>query len=129
MQKILLTLKQTLRSSFLVIGLIIFISLSGSLIFVQQASYATTLEELKLIPPESKPNSEEKINRANEYDPGVGVQEEEREEAYEEAKKDAGSLTTMEKAYERNLKAEQEGKPQETFGEKAKEVIEKVTGK
>ena len=129
MQKILLTLKQALRSSFLVVGLITFISLSGCFIFVQQASYATTLEELKLIPPEYKPNSQEKINRANEFDPGVGVQEEEREQAYEEAKKDAGSLTTMEKAYERNLKAEQEGKPQETFGEKAKEVIEKVTGK
>ncbi|MEH1839078.1 MAG: hypothetical protein V7L20_09985 [Nostoc sp.] len=129
MQKILLTLKQALRSSFLVVGLIIFISLSGSFIFVQQASYATTLEELKLIPREYKPNSQEKINRANEYDPGVGVQEEEREEAYEEAIKDSKDLNTIEKAYERNLKAEQEGKPQESFGEKAKEVIEKVTGK
>ena len=129
MQKILLTLKQALRSSFLVLALMISISLLGSFIFIQQASYATTLEELKLIPPEYKPNSEEKINRANEYDPGVGVQEEEREEAYEEAIKDAGSLNTMEKAYERNLKAEREQNPPESFGEKAKEVIEKVTGK
>lgn len=129
MQKILLTLKQALRSSFLVLALMISISLSGSFIFIQQASYATTLEELKLVPPEYKPNSEEKVNRANEYDPGVGVQEEEREEAYEEAVKDAGSLTTMEEAYERNLKAEREQNPPESFGEKAKEVIEKVTGK
>lgn len=129
MQKILLTLKQALHSSFLVLALIISISLSGSFIFIQQASYATTLEELKLVPPEYKPNSQEKINRANEYDPGVGVQEEEREEAYEEAVKDAGDLNTMEKAYERNLKAEREQNPPESFGEKAKEVIEKVTGK
>ncbi|WP_335084702.1 hypothetical protein [Nostoc sp.] len=129
MQKILLTLKQALRSSFLVLALIIFISLSASFIFVQEASYATTLEELKLVPPDYKPNSQEKINRANEYDPGVGVQEEEREEAYEEAIKDSKDLNTIEKAYERNLKAEQQGKPQESFGEKAKEVIEKVTGK
>lgn len=129
MQKILLTLKQALRSSFLVLALMISISLSGSFIFIQQASYATTLEELKLVPAEYKPNSEEKINRANEYDPGVGVQEEEREEAYEEAVKDAGNLNTMEKAYERNLKAEREQNPPESFGEKAKEVIEKVTGK
>ncbi|MEH2398901.1 hypothetical protein [Nostoc sp.] len=129
MQKILLTLKQALRSSFLVLALMISISLSGSFIFIQQASYATTLEELKLVPPEYKPNSGEKINRANEYDPGVGVQEEQREEAYEEAVKDAGSLTTMEEAYERNLKAEREQNPPESFGEKAKEVIEKVTGK
>ncbi|MCC5608893.1 hypothetical protein LC612_19405 [Nostoc sp. CHAB 5834] len=129
MQKILLTLKQALRSSFLVVGLIIFISLSGSFIFVQQASYATTLEELKLIPSENKPNSEEKINRANEFDPGVGIQEEERQEAYEQAIKDSTNLTTIEKTYERNLKAEQEKNPPESFGEKAKEVIEKVTGK
>lgn len=129
MQKILLTLKQTLRSSILVVGLMVFISLSSSFIFVQQASYATTLEELKLIPPEYKPNSEEQINRANEFDPGVGVQEEERQEAYEQAIKDGENLNTMEKTYERNLKAEQEQKPQESFGEKAKEVIEKVTGK
>jgi hypothetical protein len=128
-QKILLTLKQALHSSFLSVGLIIFISLSGSFIFVQQPSYATTLEELKLIPPEYKPNSEEKINRANEFDPGVGVQEEEREEAYEQAIKDSKNLTTIEKTYERNLKAEQEKNPPESFGEKAKEVIEKVTGK
>ncbi|MEH2079466.1 MAG: hypothetical protein V7K89_05475 [Nostoc sp.] len=129
MQKILLSLKQALRSSFLVIGLIIFISLSSSFIFVQQASYATTLEELKLIPPEYKPNSEEKINRANEYDPGVGIQEENREEAYEQAKKDSKNLDTIEKTYERNLKEEQKQNPPESFGEKAKEVIEKVTGK
>jgi hypothetical protein len=73
MRKILLTFKKALRSTFLVVGLMMFISLSGSLIFVQQPSFATTLEELKLIPPEYKPNSDEKINRANEYDPGVGV--------------------------------------------------------
>ncbi len=129
MQKILLTLKQALRSSFLVVCLMVSISLSGSFIFVQQASYATTLEELKLIPPEYKPNSEEKINRSNEYDPGVGVQEEERQKAYEQAIKDSKNLNTIEKTYERNLKAEKEQNPPETFGEKAKEVIEKVTGK
>lgn len=128
MQKILLTLKQALRSSFLVVGLMIFISLSGSFIFVQQAN-ATTLEELKLTPPDYKPNSEEKINRANEYDPGIGVEEEERQEAYEQAIKDSKNLNTIEKTYERNLKAEQEQNPSEGFGEKAKEVVEKVIGK
>ncbi|MEH2307897.1 hypothetical protein [Nostoc sp.] len=129
MQKIRLTLKKALRSSFLVVCLIVSISLSGSFLFVQQASYATTLEELKLIPPQFKPNSEEKINRANEYDPGVGIQEEERQKAYEQAIKDSKNLNTIEKTYERNLKAEQEQNPPETFGEKAKEVIDKVTGK
>jgi len=129
MQKILSTLKQTFVSGILVFGLMIFISLSGLFLFVQQASYATTLEELKLVPPEYKPNSEEKINRANEYDPGVGVREEERQEAYEQAIKDGENLNTMEKAFERNLKEEEAGKPQEGLVEKAKEVIENVTGK
>lgn len=129
MQKILLSLKQALRSSFLVVSMMVFISLTGSFIFVQQSSYATTLEELKLVPPEYKPNSEEKINRANEYDPGVGIQEEDREKAYEQAIKDSKNLTTIEKTYERNLKAEQEQNTPESFGEKAKGVLEKVTGK
>ncbi|WP_193195524.1 hypothetical protein [Nostoc sp. MG11] len=129
MQKILLTCKQVLRSTFLVFGLIMFISLSSSFIFMQQASYATTLEELKLVPPEYKPNSQEKINRAYEYDPGVGVKEEERQEAYEQAAKDGENLNTMEKAYERNVKAEQAGKPQESIVEKAKEAIGNVTAK
>ncbi|QMS88675.1 hypothetical protein HUN01_14120 [Nostoc edaphicum CCNP1411] len=128
MQKIVLTFKQAF-SSILVVGLMVFISLSGSFIVGQQASHATTLEELKLIPPDYKPNSEEKVNRAYEYDPGVGVREEDRQKAYEQAKKDSTNLNTIEKAYERNLKAEKEQNPPESFGEKAKEVIEKVTGK
>ncbi|MBN3927317.1 hypothetical protein [Nostoc sp. NMS4] len=129
MQKILLSLKKALRSSFLVVGLMVFIGLSCSFVFVQQTSYATTLEELKLVPPEYKPNSEEKINRANEYDPGVGTQEEERQKAYEQAIKDSKNLNTLEKTYEKNLKAEQKQNTPGSFGEKAKEVIEKVTGK
>ncbi|MBX9259487.1 hypothetical protein H1Q63_37170 [Desmonostoc muscorum CCALA 125] len=127
MPKILLTLKKALRSSFVIVSLMIFMSLSGSFIFIQQASYATTLEELKLIPPEYKPNSEEKINRANEYDPGVGVQEEARQEAYEQAVKDSQNLGTIEKAYERNLKAE--GKSEPNLLDKAGEIVEKATGK
>jgi hypothetical protein len=127
MQKILLTFKKALRSTFLVVGLIMFISLSGSFIFVQQPSFATTLEELKLIPPEYKPNSDEKINRANEYDPGVGVQEEKRQEAYEQAIKDSENLGTIEKAYKRNLKAEGNSEP--NLLDKAGEIVEKVTGK
>jgi len=127
MQKILLILKKAFRSSLLIVSLMIFISLSGAFIFTQQASYATTLEELKLIPPEYKPTSEEKINRANEYDPGVGVQEEARQEAYEQAVKDSQNLQTLEKAYERNLKAEGNSEP--NLLDKAGEIVEKVTGK
>jgi hypothetical protein len=120
--KILLTCKKAL-GSLLIVSLIMFISLSASFLFIQQASYATTLEELKLVPPEYKPTPEEKINRANEYDPGVGVQEEARQEAYEQAVKDSQNLQTLEKAYERNLKAEKNSEP--NLLEKA---VEKVTG-
>ncbi len=128
MLRILLALKQALLSSMLVFGLMIFISLSG-LLMVVQPSYATTLEELKLIPPEYKPTSQEKIDRAYERNEAAGFREEQREEAYEQAIKDGESLNTMEKAYERNVKAEKAQNPPESFGEKAKEVIEKVTGK
>lgn len=129
MRRILLTLKQALLSSILVFGLMIFISLSGLFMVVQQPSYATTLEELKLIPPEYKPTPQEKIDRAYERNEAAGFRAESREKAYEEAIKDGKSLNTMEKAYERNVKAEKAQNPPESFGEKAKEVIEKVTGK
>ncbi|MBW4569548.1 MAG: hypothetical protein KME31_16425 [Tolypothrix carrinoi HA7290-LM1] len=128
MPRFLLTLKQALLSSILVFGLMIFISLSG-LFVVVQPSYATTLEELKLIPPEYKPTPEEKIDRAYERNVAAGFREEQRQEAYEQAIKDGKSLNTMEKAYERNVKAEKAENPPESFGEKAKELIEKVTGK
>ena len=101
MQKIIITLKQTFVSSILIVSLMFFTCLSGLFIVVQQASYATTLEELKLIPPEYKPNSQEQINRANEYDPGVGVQEEERQEAYEQAVKDAENLNYYRKGLQK----------------------------
>ncbi|BAZ54320.1 hypothetical protein NIES4103_70050 (plasmid) [Nostoc sp. NIES-4103] len=129
MEKILITLKKTFFSSILIVSLIFFTGFSSLFIVVQQASYATTLEELKLIPPEYKPNSQEKINRAYEYDPGVGVQEEERQEAYEQAVKDAENLNTIEKAYERNLKAEKQPDSQNNIVTKAKEAVENVIGK
>lgn len=128
MKKALLSFKQALRSSILVFGLMTFVLLSG-LFIVQQPSYATTQEELKLIPPDYKPTPQEKIDRAYERNEAAGFREESREEAYEEAIKDGENLNTMEKAYERNVKAEKAQNPPESFGEKAKEVIEKVTGK
>ncbi len=129
MPRFLLTLKQVLLSSILVFGLMIFISLSGLFMVLQQPSYATTLEELKLIPPEYKPTPEEKIDRAYERNEAAGIRAEQRQEAYEQALKDGKSLNTMEKAYERNVKAENAQNPPESFAEKAKEVLEKVTGK
>ncbi|MCC5638130.1 hypothetical protein LC593_20290 [Nostoc sp. CHAB 5844] len=129
MSRIFLSLKQVLSTGVLIVCSIVFISISGVFIGIQQPSYATTLEELKLIPPEYKLNAEEKINRANEYDPGVGIQEEDRQKAYEQAIKDSKNLNTLEKAYEKNLKEEKSQNSQGSLGEKASELIEKVTGK
>lgn len=129
MTKVFLSLKQALNIGRLMAGFLSFILISGIFISIQQPSYATTLEELKLIPPEYKPNAEEKINRAYEYDPGVGLQEEDRQKAYEEAVKDSKNLNTLEKAYKKNLKDEPAQKTQSSFGEKASKLIEKATGK
>ncbi|MBE9209610.1 hypothetical protein IQ244_24550 [Nostoc sp. LEGE 06077] len=119
MQKLFLSLKQVLSASIVIFGSLIFIGISSGFIGIQQPSYATTLEETKLIPPEYKPKPEEKINRAYEYDPGVGIQEEERQEAYEQAIKDSKSLNTLEKAYEKNLKEEQAQNSSESIGKKS----------
>jgi hypothetical protein len=105
MPRILLALKQALLSSMLVFGLMIFISLSGLFMVVQQPSYATTLEELKLIPPEYKPTPEEKIDRAYERNQAAGFREESREAAYKQAIKDGKSLNTMEKALRKKCKS------------------------
>lgn len=129
MQKILLSLKELLKTSILIIINITFIITSATFIGIQQPSYATTLEELKLIPPDYKPNAEEKINRAYEFDPGVGIQEEDRQKAYEQGLKDSENLNTLEKAYERNLKDRQAENSQSGIVEKASDLIEKVTGK
>ncbi|WGV25871.1 hypothetical protein [Halotia branconii] len=127
MQRILSSLKQISRP-ILVLSLMVFVSLSGLFIFTQLPSYATTLEELKLIPPDYRPTSQEKIDRAYEYNRAAGIREEERQEAYEQAVKDAESLETMEKAYERNLKAERKGNSQPNLLDKAEEIVDKVTG-
>jgi thymidylate synthase len=127
MTKVFLAVKQVLSIGVLIVLAIVFIGMS-SVFIGQQPSYATTQAELKLIPPEYKPTPQEKINRAYEYDPGVGIQEEDRQKAYEQAIKDSKNLNTLEKAYERNLKGEQ-GQNQEGIIEKASDIIDQVTGK
>jgi hypothetical protein len=129
MQRILLSLKQVLSTTVLIICTIVFIAISGVFIGIQQPSYATTLEELKLVPPEYKPNADEKINRAYEFDPGVGTLEEDRQKAYERAVKESENLNTLEKAYEKNLKDEQGQNSQGSIVDKASDLIDKVTGK
>ncbi|MBH8555356.1 hypothetical protein I8751_24020 [Nostocaceae cyanobacterium CENA357] len=128
MQRILSSLKQALPLKILVLVLMIFVSLSGLFIVTQPPSYATTLEELKLIPQDQRLTPQEKIDRAYEYNRAAGMRAEERQEAYEQALKDGESLETMEKAYERNLKAERKENSQPNLLDKAGEIVEKVTG-
>ena len=118
MQRILSNLKQALRQTIFVLGLMLLIG--GSFFLVQQPSYAAISSANKLTPPE-------KIDRAYEYNEAAGFQEEKREEAYEEAVKDAETPQTMEKAYERELKAEKVQEP--NIIQKAEKLIEKVTTK
>jgi hypothetical protein len=118
MLQILKNLNLALRQSLFFVGLMLLITVSNLFVFVSP-SYSV---EISLTP-------EEKVDRAYEYSEGTGLLEEDREEAYDEALKDAKNNKTMEKAYERNLKAERAENPQPGLIEKAEELVEKITGK
>ncbi|MBW4667012.1 MAG: response regulator [Cyanomargarita calcarea GSE-NOS-MK-12-04C] len=94
MQRVLSFFQQAFCRNILVFGLMILTSLSSLFIFVQSPSYATTVEELKLNPETLSLTPEDKTNRAYEYNRGAGVEEEIREEAYEQALKDGENLNT-----------------------------------
>ncbi len=118
MKKIIKNFQQALRQSVFLVGLMLFIS-SSNLLVTMSPSYST---DISLTP-------EEKIDRAYEYSEATGIREEERQEAYDEAVKDAKDNKTMEKAYERNLKAEGIEDRQPGLIKKAEELVEKITGK
>lgn len=113
MEKILSMFNQGLRRTICILGLMILIGVSGSFLFLPQSSYAAS----KLTP-------EEKIDRAYEYNEAAGFREEQRQEAYEKAVKDAKTPQTMEKAYERELKAENVQEP--NIVQQAEKVVEKA---
>ncbi len=118
MQLIFSALGQAFRKSILVLGLMIFINLSGTFMFVAQPAYAVT----------SQLTPEEKINRAYEYSEATGLKEEERQEEYEEAVKEAKSPELQEKEYEKSEKAYNQAN-QPGLVEQAKGLVDKVTGK
>ncbi|KAB8316006.1 hypothetical protein SD81_029245 [Tolypothrix campylonemoides VB511288] len=112
---------KALRQSIAVLGLMLFISLSG-LFFCAQPCYAVPFTTEKPISPSEQLTPEEKIDRAYEYNRAAGIREEDRQQAYEQAVKD--SETPEEKIYERNVKDSQPD-----LIEKAKELVDQVTGK
>ncbi len=112
---------KALRQSIVVLGLMLFISLSG-LFFCVQPSYAVPFTTEKPIFPSEQLTPEEKIDRAYEYNRAAGLREEDRQQAYEQAVKD--SETPEQKVYERNVKDSQP-----IVIEKANELVDQVTGK
>lgn len=122
MPRILSGLKQTFCQTILIVGLMLFISMS-SLFCLQQPSFAATSTSANKLTPDAK------IDRAYQYNEAAGFKEEEREEAYEQAVKDSESLESLEKVYERNEKAYEKENPQPNIIEKAEEVIKDVTSK
>ncbi|MBR8835623.1 MAG: hypothetical protein DSM106950_16825 [Stigonema ocellatum SAG 48.90 = DSM 106950] len=120
MKRIFSSLTQGFCQRIFALGLMLLISLSSSFFFVQQPGYAA-------ISPANQLTPENKVDRAYEYGEAAGFEEQKREDAYEKAIKDSESPQTLEKAYERNLKAEKVQEP--NILEKAEELIQNVTGK
>ncbi|MUH00524.1 hypothetical protein F7734_52945 [Scytonema sp. UIC 10036] len=122
MQTFLAIFNKAVRQSIVVLGLMLLISVSSLFFFTQQPSYAVTSRANQLTP-------EEKIDRAYEYSEATGLREEDRQKAYEQAVKDSNNPQTVEKTYQRNLKAEAQDNPNSNILEQAKELVDRVTTK
>ncbi|MFB2976764.1 hypothetical protein [Microseira sp. BLCC-F43] len=111
MQRILSDLGKVVRQSFLVVGLISLLSLSGLSIFSPQPSLAAA----------DKDNS-------SVLDKGSNSQSvKSREEAYDKAIKAIDDPEGLEKVYEKNLEKYEKENPQPGIIESAKDVIKEVT--
>ncbi|MBV8885908.1 MAG: hypothetical protein JO235_18200 [Chroococcidiopsidaceae cyanobacterium CP_BM_RX_35] len=86
MQQAISTLRQRLQKSIFSLGMVCLICLSSIFIFVTAPAHAATTEELKLIPPDQMPTSEEKIERAYEFGEGAGLLEEAKQESAKASK-------------------------------------------
>lgn len=120
MQRIFSAIGQAFGKGLLIFGLMSLLSLSGLFIFANQPALA----EKSLQP-------QEKINRAYDMNEAAGIQEEERQAAYDKA---AEVVTDpkkgLEKIYEKDLKAyEKENPSDNSLVEGAKNLVDKVTGK
>lgn len=127
MQIVLASFNKALRQSIVVIGLMFLISMSS--LFFFQPCYAVPFTTEKPTFPSEQLTSEQKIDRAYEYNRAAGLREEDRQQAYEQAIKDSQTPQSVEKAYERNVKAYEQENPQPNLIEKAEELVEKVTQK
>lgn len=115
MQPIFSALGQAFRKSILALCLITLIGTASALVLVQQPGYALTPDE--------------KIDRAYEYSEATGIREEDRQQDYLEEVAKSRQPDLVDKEYKENTKAYNQENPGLDIGEKAKELIEKVTGK
>jgi len=121
MQRILSTIGQTFAKRILILGLVSLLSLSGLFMFSNQPALADKALSL-----------EEKIDRAYTYNEAAGLQEEDRQAAYDAAAQavQEDPKEVIEKIYEEDLKEFKKENPGENgLLEGAKELVEKVTGK
>jgi hypothetical protein len=123
MKTILSILNQVFLSRILALCLMTLLAFSGLLVFVAAPVYATTVEELKLVPREDKPTAEEKIERAYEMSEATGMLEETKQELadpneYFDVSKKANTKTIIESS---------KSESQPGLVERAKELVEKIT--
>ena len=126
MQRILLTLKQALRQKIFVLGLMIFMSLSGLFIFVSAPAYATTSEEQKLVDPShTTPTAEQKVDRAYGFSETAGLLEQAKQES-----RNANEITDVNDPMTiEGVQTRQRAAKEPSLLEKAQELVGKVTGK
>jgi len=111
MQSVRKILRNMFQRSLVVLSLVCLFSFGG--LWLPQPGYAATNQSSM---------ATEKADES--YTEAAGS----REAGYEEAKQDAESLRSEEKAYERNLQTYKEEQPNPGLVEGAKDLIEKITG-
>lgn len=118
MQRILSTIGQAFAKRILILGLVSLLSLSGLFMFTNQPALAD--------------KALSSIDRAYSYSEATGLQEEDRQAAYDAAAQavQEDPKVGIEKIYEEDLKEFKKENPDENgLLEGAKELVEKVTGK
>jgi hypothetical protein len=125
MKSILLTLSQGFLRKLLLVCLMTLLSLSGLLIFVSSPVYAATSEETQLVPSASKPTADEKIDRAYDMSPATGFLEETKQQLGDPNK----NFDYNKKANVKNIIKSDKADSQPGLVEKAKGLVERVTGK
>lgn len=120
MQNILFAVKQGVLRKLLLLTLISLLGFFGISITGYSPAYAATFEETQLVPPESKPNAEEKIERAYEYSEATGRME----EAKQARTKSNENFNPNLKANIKNIDAQAQGKT--SLKDQAKGFLEKI---